>query len=308
MHQDSILFSIIIPTYNRADMIVKAIQSVIEQTYSNWELIIVDDGSTDNTEEVVRSYNDERIKYFYKDHEERSIARNYGIDKSTGLYISFLDDDDYYLPDFLSEFNKKIEKEKRAVGYFMCQEFVENNSRKKINYISEKLLNNPTRLIWNIQPSIRPFVIHKQIFTNCKFNIDCKYGQDHELITRISLKYQFFYIPIPLTVNYEHSNQGTKTKFGNEYRENALLSIYCMQNLVKNNTELIKLIPSSELYQINNHLIYGFCSASMKHFDFNYFNFLFKKFDIRGNKLKLSFYIISLILRIPIFYIKSKLS
>jgi len=78
---DKILFSIIIPTYNRAHLISKSIKSVLNQTYSNWELILVDDGSEDNTEEIVNSFGDNRIKYFYKKNEERSIARNYGIDK-----------------------------------------------------------------------------------------------------------------------------------------------------------------------------------------------------------------------------------
>ena len=139
-------------------MIVKAIQSIINQSYINWELIIVDDGSTDNTEEIVKDFRDERIKYFKKIHEERSIARNYGIDKATGLYISFLDDDDYYLPEFLEEFERRIEEENRAEGYFMCQEYSEFQNIKKLNTVPVKFLNNPTRLIWNIQPSIRPFL------------------------------------------------------------------------------------------------------------------------------------------------------
>ena len=107
-----ILFSIIIPTYNRANLIGKAIDSVLAQTYHNWELIIIDDGSTDNTRDVVRSYNDNRIKYFYQENRGRSAARNYGIDISKGDYISFLDDDDYYLENFLEEFFHIISEKK----------------------------------------------------------------------------------------------------------------------------------------------------------------------------------------------------
>ena len=84
-----IFFSIIIPTYNRAKFITNAINSVINQSYKNWELIIIDDGSTDNTAEVVRKIakNDTRIKYHYQKNAERSAARNNGISKALGDWI-----------------------------------------------------------------------------------------------------------------------------------------------------------------------------------------------------------------------------
>ena len=79
-------FSIIIPTYNRAHLISKAIESVIAQTFENWELIIVDDGSTDETKDLILSYQNKvaRIRYIYQQNAERSAARNNGIDKSKG--------------------------------------------------------------------------------------------------------------------------------------------------------------------------------------------------------------------------------
>ena len=94
-------FSIIIPAYNRADLITLAINSVLNQTFQDFEIIVVDDGSKDNTEEIVKSIKDERIRYFKKVNEERSIARNFGIEKSQGNYIGFLDADDYVLPNHL---------------------------------------------------------------------------------------------------------------------------------------------------------------------------------------------------------------
>ena len=76
------LFSIIIPTYNRAPMIGKAIESVIKQSFENWECIVIDDGSTDETKSVVAKYAqiDSRIRYCYQDNQERSVARNNGIE------------------------------------------------------------------------------------------------------------------------------------------------------------------------------------------------------------------------------------
>ena len=108
---DKPFFSIILPTYNRADFIVGAINSVIDQRFLYWELIIVDDGSTDNTKQIVESFTttDSRIKYFYQNNLERSLARNKGIDISQCEYLCFLDSDDTYEEDFLFELSKTIE-------------------------------------------------------------------------------------------------------------------------------------------------------------------------------------------------------
>jgi glycosyltransferase involved in cell wall biosynthesis len=97
----SLKFSIIIPTYNRANFIVSTIHSALNQTYSDLEIIIVDDGSTDNTKEVVSLINDSRVIYFRKENAERGAARNFGINKATGDYITFLDSDDLLYPDYV---------------------------------------------------------------------------------------------------------------------------------------------------------------------------------------------------------------
>ena len=96
-------FSIILPTYNRAHRINRAIESILEQRYSDWELIIVDDASTDNTEEVIQPYlSDLRIRYLKNEtNQERCVSRNIGIYTAKGDYICFLDSDDYHLPHHL---------------------------------------------------------------------------------------------------------------------------------------------------------------------------------------------------------------
>lgn len=106
----NIKFSIIIPTYNRAHLISLPIESIISQSHQDWELIIIDDGSTDNTQEVVESYNDDRIKYFWQENQERSASRNNGIMKATGDWICFLDSDDRYTTTYLEMLNQNITK------------------------------------------------------------------------------------------------------------------------------------------------------------------------------------------------------
>lgn len=87
-------FSIVIPTYNRADFIDKTIESLLKQSFMDFEIIVVDDGSTDNTQTVVEQIKDERVFYYKKDNAERGAARNFGANKSKGDYINFFDSDD----------------------------------------------------------------------------------------------------------------------------------------------------------------------------------------------------------------------
>jgi glycosyltransferase involved in cell wall biosynthesis len=96
---DSGLVSVIIPTYNRADFIGHSIRSVLGQTYSNLELIVVDDGSTDHTESVVAEFSDPRFRYVRQPNRGRSNARNSALSLAKGKYVTFLDSDDTYLPD-----------------------------------------------------------------------------------------------------------------------------------------------------------------------------------------------------------------
>lgn len=90
--------SVIIPTYNRAKFIEAAIQSVLDQTYQDFEIILVDDGSTDETAEIIKSFPTDKLKYIYQENCGRSNARNHALRLAKGRYIAFLDSDDLYLP------------------------------------------------------------------------------------------------------------------------------------------------------------------------------------------------------------------
>lgn len=94
--------SVIIPTHNRAHFLAAAIQSVLRQEFRDFELLIVDDGSTDHTKQVVQSFNDSRLFYFYQENKGVSAAVNHGIRCARGDYIARLDSDDVWLPEMLS--------------------------------------------------------------------------------------------------------------------------------------------------------------------------------------------------------------
>lgn len=110
--------SVIIPLYNKEKAIEKTIESVLKQSYTDFELVIIDDGSTDGSADIVRkkALADERIKYIYKDNGGVSSARNYGLSKSVGEWIVFIDADDEMLPDNLDTLLRLVTKHKVNVG------------------------------------------------------------------------------------------------------------------------------------------------------------------------------------------------
>lgn len=123
-------FSIITPTYNRADTIGSAIESVLKQDFSDFEYIIVDDGSTDHTQQQVKSYEDARIRYFKKPNGERGAARNFGILKAEGKYICFLDSDDIYYDDHLSKARQYISENNTVKFLYQPYEILLKSGKK----------------------------------------------------------------------------------------------------------------------------------------------------------------------------------
>ena len=115
------LVSIITPAYNTAECIGKTIQSVLAQTYSNWELLIVDDCSTDNTREIIESFGDPRIRYLKNEKNSgAAISRNYGLREAKGKWIAFIDSDDLWAPEKLE---KQIRFMKENNYAFTCTDY-----------------------------------------------------------------------------------------------------------------------------------------------------------------------------------------
>lgn len=116
------IVSVIIPTYNSANLVVDAIDSVLAQTYKDYEIIVVDDGSTDNTRKVLQSYGNQ-IKYLYQENAHISVARNHGFRVSTGKYIAQLDADDLWLPDKLEK-QMKVAEQHPDAGLIYCDSYI----------------------------------------------------------------------------------------------------------------------------------------------------------------------------------------
>ena len=137
------LVSVIIPTYNRGRYLARALQSVLDQTYENWEAIVIDNHSTDNTDEVLASFDDTRIKSF-KIHNHGVIAasRNAGIREAKGVWIAFLDSDDWWLPIKLDVSVKALEEGEDLVYhdlYVFYEDKIKNTKSKKL--VTRKLIH-----------------------------------------------------------------------------------------------------------------------------------------------------------------------
>ena len=135
------MFSIIIPVYNGEKFIEDAVNSVFEQTYNDWEMVIVNDGSKDNTAEVLKKYeSDSRIRIIHKENGGVSSARNLAISESKGSHIVFLDADDVWHNNHLEIMNKLINQYPDAglYGTYTRTELVNGDILEECNFFKDK--------------------------------------------------------------------------------------------------------------------------------------------------------------------------
>lgn len=198
-------FSIILTTYNREKYIRRSIQSVLEQKLTSWELIIIDDGSEDDTKNIICSYKDKRIKYYYQKNSGISTAKNIGIEKSIGEYICFLDSDDEYLPNHLLVLEKYILKFGHPITMFTTlHERTINGIKDEYVFTFKDSVPCFDNLI-NI--AVNSVCIHNSILRSFKFSIEFSgFGEDTELWLRILKKYSLLPINITTTRYHIHEN------------------------------------------------------------------------------------------------------
>jgi glycosyltransferase involved in cell wall biosynthesis len=209
------LFSIIIPTYNRATLLSDTIKSVQNQTYTKWECIVVDDGSTDNTKEIVESLiqNDNRIKYVYQENAERSAARNNGIRNSSGDYICFLDSDDHYLPNNLSNLAEFILKSNEPVCLTIYQALNISKEEEIQTYLDQPTKNVIEYLYLNPTSPSRA-CIHSRILKDFQFDEDIVIVEDVIMWMKIASKYPVF-VSNHVGVKYNIHEENSVNRKGN---------------------------------------------------------------------------------------------
>lgn len=191
-----VFFSIVIPSYNRAAFLVEAINSVLQQVFENWELIVIDDGSTDHTAEVVKKIanTDARVFYHYVENGERSRARNLGIGLSVGKYICFLDSDDTFLPENLQEWFSFLKMNKFPI----CLSYGDFKLRQegKTSILRTPLPKDNLITFLYRNPIVPPRVcISREILMIHQFEEDITVGEDMTLWLKIAMDYPVLYHP-----------------------------------------------------------------------------------------------------------------
>jgi len=238
--------SIILPTYNREHLLSRAIQSVLNQTYQDFELIIVDDGSTDDTEKVVKNFNCEIIKYIRHDKNKGlSAARNTGIRVAKGDYMAFQDSDDEWMPEKLEKQIRAFETASPAVGIVYTGRYRIINNKKdympptKWTPKDSDLFNNLLKANFVAPPTA---LVRRECFERTgMFDEQFPAFEDWELFLRMSRYYQFKFIHEPLAIIYHQpdsisANQGAlikglkqllKTYFEDIKQDKTVLGRYC---------------------------------------------------------------------------------
>lgn len=194
------LISVIIPTYNRAELITDAINSVLEQSYKNFEVLVIDDGSIDNTAEVVDGIKDKRVKYLYQANGGVSKARNTGIKFAKGRYIAFLDSDDLFHPQKLQK-QAEVLDANLEVGIvtgssqyktmdgkeIVIKKYQAKNKYENLKYI----LTNPDK-VYTGTPTL---MIRKSCFDSVGvFDETLNFCEDWDIFFRVSMLYEVYNI------------------------------------------------------------------------------------------------------------------
>lgn len=228
--KNSPLVSIITITYNRGDLIHKCIESIQKQTYPNYEHIIVDGNSTDNTREVVEAYNDRHIKYIKLDTRGPQVQMEAGSKIAKGKYVTFLDDDDEYLPEKIAKQVNLFETEPDDVGIVYCW----------MTYYKNDDPDTPIRIhktefrgfVGDIAPSYPlisgtpTMMLRREVFNEFGGAFDDSIGllmSDWEFMARVCQKYKVDYVPESLVRVYvDHGHKRLSTNF---YQDKARKSI-----------------------------------------------------------------------------------
>ena len=195
-------FSVIVPTFNRAHFLHKCLDSVIGQSYKNFEIVIVDDGSTDGTEELISSLRDKRIRYLYQENCGVAAARNKALGSASGDHIAFLDSDDWWTTDKLKKTVEYIHGFPK-IKVFHTEEVWHKCGRPLMQRPKHK---KPTGFVYTSALalcciSISTAVIHKNILDEIGlFDESFEACEDYDLWLRITNRYEVKLIPEALTL------------------------------------------------------------------------------------------------------------
>ena len=211
------LFTVILPTYNRATLIAKAVRSVLEQRVEDWQLLIVDDGSTDDTRERLQEFfKDPRVSYLYQPNQGKSAARNTGIRAARGRYVCFLDSDDYWLPEHFTVLQKGISSAPQALTVFRTgmRTVGKNVEPKESALYDPRHFDDAFTFFATHMVGIHTLAYPWEVLQTYRYDTRFRYFQDSQLLLRVLRKYPLVQLPAVTAVYYRHSGQSATSAFG----------------------------------------------------------------------------------------------
>ena len=239
------LFSIIIATYNRAHLLPRAINSVLNQTYQNFEIIVVDDGSTDNTAETVEPFKRDSRFIFHKLPQNRgtSAARNKGLDLATGYYVTFLDSDDELLPEALkTAVNKFAEFSSEGINVIWFDRIdyvtreVPGKSSGRDGFITyEDLICRRVRGDFWV-------VVERNIVGGLRFD-ERTFGYEGLLWLKLLTRTKFYHLPIPLYIQHREHGSTITNDFSIFLRHKEALLFAQEMRLVEHGAAIERCCP-----------------------------------------------------------------
>lgn len=214
---NSTLVSVIIPTYNRAYILMDAVKSILSQTYRNWEILIVDDGSSDNTESLIASIGDPRIRFYRQANKGPSAARNHGVARAKGEWIVYLDSDDVLYPNYLEVMLVWLRNNPKAVYAIpradrMLELYQNNRLIKSINDSDDIPEDVSTKDIFmkRFHFSCDGFIHKRGLFDGTiQWDEKLRHMEEWDLAMQIGERYPDGFLFVPITLYCYHQRHGT---------------------------------------------------------------------------------------------------
>jgi len=202
------MISVIVPLYNKEKAVARCLNSILSQTYSDFECIVVDDGSEDDSASVVLSYKDSRIRYIYKANGGVSSARNYGVKEACGEWIIYLDADDYFLPNALDVMLSIVQKNSVEVAVAdVFNEFANKKVRSGYKNISGILRDASKSVFFDmIAPRTGNLIVKKNLALRYAFNEKTSRYEDVEVFFPMVRNHKVAYSHIPVMIHTSDYN------------------------------------------------------------------------------------------------------
>jgi glycosyltransferase involved in cell wall biosynthesis len=204
----SVKFSMIIPSYNRAHLIMRTIESALAQNYKNFEIIVVDDGSKDDTEKLFAQFQHPQLRYFKKANGERGAARNFGALQASGEYLNFFDSDDLVLPNHFEEAFHCVQELGSPEVFSLGLQIKTKSGKisKEVNHLPDPM--NDVFLSGN-PLGCNPVFVRKDIFAKCHFEEDRRVAGSEDMLLwlRLASRYKFRFWPRISSVLLDHEDR-----------------------------------------------------------------------------------------------------